>query len=102
MKPSLPRITLRLSLAATLVAGACAALFVARPLPAGLLDRRPVTAVRFTDRTGLLLREVASRADGRAIPLPAGWELVRDARYGGTWVGFVQRATPGGSEFSPA
>jgi 16S rRNA (guanine966-N2)-methyltransferase len=26
----------------------------------------------------------------RALPLPAGWRLVRDARYGGTWVGFVQ------------
>ena len=44
---------------------------------------------------------VVAESDG-AIPLPAGWELVRDARYGGTWVGFVQRATPGGSEFSPA
>jgi 16S rRNA (guanine966-N2)-methyltransferase len=38
----------------------------------------------------------------RPIPLPTGWELVRDARYGGTWVGFAQPATPGGSGFSPA
>ncbi len=45
--------------------------FAAAPLPAGLLARRPVAAVRFTDRAGGLLREVASRADGRAIPLPA-------------------------------
>jgi 16S rRNA (guanine966-N2)-methyltransferase len=36
------------------------------------------------------------------IPIPAGWDLVRDARYGGTWVGFAQPATPGGSEFGPA
>jgi 16S rRNA (guanine966-N2)-methyltransferase len=38
----------------------------------------------------------------RAIPLPAGWELVRDARYGGTWVGFAQPATPGGAGFGSA
>jgi 16S rRNA (guanine966-N2)-methyltransferase len=25
----------------------------------------------------------------RAVAPPAGWELVREARYGGTWVGFV-------------
>jgi 16S rRNA (guanine966-N2)-methyltransferase len=35
----------------------------------------------------------------RAVPLPDGWELVRDARYGGTWVGFARPATPGGTEF---
>lgn len=46
--------------------------FAAAPLPPGLLERRPVAAVRFTDRDGGLLRELASRADGRAIPLPAG------------------------------
>lgn len=52
-------------------AGALAlATFIALPLPSGLLDRRPVAAVRFTDRTGHLLREVASRADGRSVPLP--------------------------------
>jgi len=49
-----------------------AASFVLAPLPPGLLDRRPVAAVRFTDRDGRLLREVASRADGRSVPLPAG------------------------------
>lgn len=48
----------------------CVCAFVALPLPAGLLDRRPVPAVRFTDRTGHLLREVASRADGRSLSLP--------------------------------
>jgi penicillin-binding protein 1C len=44
---------------------------VALPLPEGLLERRPVPAIRFTDRTGRLLREVRSRADGRSLPLPA-------------------------------
>jgi len=52
-----------------LVVGA-SALFVAWPLPDGLLERRPVPSVRFTDRTGRLLREVRSRADGRSVPLP--------------------------------
>jgi penicillin-binding protein 1C len=47
-----------------------ASAFVLAPLPPGLLERRPVAAVRFTDRDGGLLREVASRADGRAVPLP--------------------------------
>jgi 16S rRNA (guanine966-N2)-methyltransferase len=31
----------------------------------------------------------------RPLPLPGGWRLVRDARYGGTWVGFVE--PPGAS-----
>ena len=57
-------------LAAAGVAALPAAAFVAWPLPDGLLDRRPAPAVRFTDRTGHLLREVASRADGRGLSLP--------------------------------
>lgn len=65
----------RASAAALAGLGAAAALvaaaFVAWPLPAGLLERRPVAAVRFTDRDGRVLREVASRADGRSVPLPA-------------------------------
>jgi len=56
--------------AAAALAIFAAAVFIASPLPAGLLDRRAVAAVRFTDRTGRLLREVASRADGRSVPLP--------------------------------
>jgi 16S rRNA (guanine966-N2)-methyltransferase len=28
---------------------------------------------------------------GEPVDLPAGWELVRGARYGGTWVGIVER-----------
>jgi 16S rRNA (guanine966-N2)-methyltransferase len=31
---------------------------------------------------------VVAESDG-PIPLPGGWELVREGRYGGTWVGFV-------------
>jgi penicillin-binding protein 1C len=75
--------------AALAIAGAAA--FVALPLPSGLLDRRPVAAVRFTDRTGGLLREVASRADGRSVPLPraepipplvrAAFVAAEDARF---------------------
>ena len=59
-----------LALAALCVTGA--ALFVACPLPKALLDRRPIAAIRFSDRTGRLLREVRSRADGRSLPLPPG------------------------------
>jgi 16S rRNA (guanine966-N2)-methyltransferase len=33
------------------------------------------------------------------VALPAGWELARDARYGGTWVGFGVPAAPGGTRF---
>jgi penicillin-binding protein 1C len=48
-----------------------AAAFAAWPLPRGLLERRPAASVRFTDRDGGLLREVASRGDGRSVGLPA-------------------------------
>jgi penicillin-binding protein 1C len=58
--------------AALALAAAGAAAFVAWPLPTGLLDRRPVTSVRFTDREGGLLRELRSREDGRSVPLPNG------------------------------
>jgi penicillin-binding protein 1C len=60
----------RLAPGALVLLLAAPAAFVLWPLPPGLLDRRPVAAVRFTDREGLLLREVASRADGRSVPLP--------------------------------
>ncbi|HET6664222.1 MAG TPA: 16S rRNA (guanine(966)-N(2))-methyltransferase RsmD [Acidimicrobiales bacterium] len=28
----------------------------------------------------------------RPVTVPAGWDLVRESRYGGTWVGFATRA----------
>lgn len=31
----------------------------------------------------------------RALDPPAGWDVVRDARYGGTWVGFLAPVSPG-------
>lgn len=68
MRRALPRLLLGAFGAALLATAA----FVLAPLPAGLLERRPVAATRFTDRDGGLLREVASRADGRALPLPPG------------------------------
>jgi len=52
-------------------AGAVLAAFVAAPLPDGLLDYRPVASVRVLDRQGGLLRELHSRADGRARPASA-------------------------------
>ncbi len=61
-----------MTLAAAALAAAAGSLFVAWPLPAGLLERRPAPAIRFADRTGRLLREVRSRADGRSVPLPRG------------------------------
>jgi penicillin-binding protein 1C len=72
---------LRGGVAAALVAAVAAGTFVARPLPDGLLDRRPVTSVRFTDRDGGLLRELRSREDGRSVPLAGGEipPLVREA-----------------------
>ncbi|MBK9517553.1 MAG: transglycosylase domain-containing protein [Anaeromyxobacter sp.] len=82
----------RLALALLGAALLSASAFVLAPLPAGLLERRPVAAVRFTDREGGLLREVASRADGRAVPLPpdepvpplvqAAFVASEDARFG--------------------
>jgi penicillin-binding protein 1C len=50
---------------------AAAALFVALPIPAELLSRRRIAAVRFHDREGGLLREVPSPLDDRGVPLPA-------------------------------
>ena len=35
---------------------------------------------------------VVIESDGR-VAVPAGWELVREGRYGGTWVGFAAVAT---------
>ena len=46
-----------------------------------------------------------SRADlavvesDRPLPLPAGWDLAAEARYGGTWVGFATPSGPGGTGF---
>lgn len=54
-----------------LAAFAGAALFVALPLPAELLSRRRIAAVRFRDREGGLLRELPSPLDERGIPLSA-------------------------------
>ncbi|HSN89613.1 MAG TPA: penicillin-binding protein 1C [Anaeromyxobacteraceae bacterium] len=70
MRPARGRAIRRWLLASAGAAALVACAFVAWPLPEGLLDRRPVPAVRFTDRTGRLLREVASRADGRGAALP--------------------------------
>lgn len=85
------RAAARVALAAAAIAALCALGFVAAPLPAGLLARRPAAAVRFTDRSGRLLREVASRADGRSLPLPldepvpplvrAAFVAAEDARF---------------------
>lgn len=63
------------------LACAVAALFVAWPLPERLLSRDGVSSLRFTDRTGEVLRELRSREDGRSIPLPdeAIPKAVRDA-----------------------
>ncbi|MBS1149593.1 MAG: glycosyl transferase, family 51 / Penicillin-binding protein, transpeptidase, partial [Myxococcaceae bacterium] len=62
---------------ATCVSGA----FIAAPLPEGLVGYRPVSSVRVLDRTGGLLREIKSSADGRSTPLKSA-EIpphVRDA-----------------------
>ncbi|ABC81806.1 glycosyl transferase, family 51 / Penicillin-binding protein, transpeptidase [Anaeromyxobacter dehalogenans 2CP-C] len=71
VRPALVRVAAVLA-GLSAVAALAAGVFVAWPLPDGLLERRPVAAVRFTDRDGGLLREVASRADGRSVPLPRG------------------------------
>lgn len=55
---------------AALAGACCAAVFVALPLPSDLLSRRRIAAVRFRDRDGGLLREVASPLDTRGLPLP--------------------------------
>jgi penicillin-binding protein 1C len=55
---------------AALASAAAAVVFVLWPLPEGLLGRRRIAAVRFTDRDGALLREVPSPLDDRGIPLP--------------------------------
>jgi penicillin-binding protein 1C len=49
-----------------------AAIFVAWPLPDGLLGREGLVSLRFTDREGGALRELRSREDGRSVPLPSG------------------------------
>lgn len=53
--------------------GAAAPLaFIAWPLPEGLLAREAIASLRILDREGGLLRELRSREDGRAVPLPPG------------------------------
>jgi penicillin-binding protein 1C len=59
-----------LALIAAALLGAAA--FVASPLPPAILDRTSISALRFTDREGRPLREMASREDGRSIGLPPG------------------------------
>ncbi len=54
---------------AVAVAGCVALAFIAAPLPPGLTDYRPVSSVRVLDRSGGLLREIKSSADGRSTPL---------------------------------
>ena len=49
---------------------AASALWIAQPLPEGMLDYRPVSSVRILDRGGHLLRELRSRQDGRSTPIP--------------------------------
>ena len=71
-----------------------AAVFVALPLPAGLLDYRPIASVRITDRNGGLLRELLSRSDGRAVPVKAEAipRHVRDAFVAAEDRGFYSHA----------
>lgn len=64
------RVTAALAIAGGLLA--IPAIFVAWPLPAGLLDRAEIASVRITDREGGAMRELLSRKDGRAVPLPRG------------------------------
>ncbi len=66
------RLRARGAMALLAVALVGTAAFVALPLPPGLLDRTSISALRFTDREGRLLREMASREDGRSIGLPPG------------------------------
>lgn len=51
--------------------GVALVVFVALPLPAELLDYRPVASVRILDRDGGLLRELLSGQDGRGVPIAA-------------------------------
>ncbi len=75
MNRSAARALRRGSAAAAAGALVLAAAFVLAPLPRRLLDRKSLVSIRFTDRSGGLLREVLSRADGRAIPLPPDEEI---------------------------
>src|ERR1700746_1422923 len=47
-------------------------LFVAWPLPSGLMDREGALSVRVLDREGTLLRELPSRRESRSVSLPRG------------------------------
>ncbi len=58
----------RVAIAGVALAAAAPALFVAWPLPPALLDAK--AAVRVTDRSGLLLRELRPAGAARALPLP--------------------------------
>jgi penicillin-binding protein 1C len=80
----------RLLVAVAALAIITAAVWIARPLPDGMLDYRRVASVRILDRGGLLLRELRSRADGRSVPIPgsdlppqlrAAFIAAEDARF---------------------
>ena len=62
-----------------LVALTAAGAFVASPLPAHLIDYRPLVSVKILDREGGLLRELRSRHDGRSTPLRSE-EIPREVR----------------------
>ena len=59
----------RLAAGVTVVALLAAVVFVALPLPKGLLALRRISSLRIEDRSGGLLRELLSTQDGRSIPL---------------------------------
>ncbi len=58
--------------AAALAGGAAAAIFIATPLPDGLLSYQRVASTRVLDRQGVLLREFTNADGTRAVPLGAG------------------------------
>jgi len=63
---------LRGALASCAAAGGAALVFVAWPLPDGLLERSHAETLRFTWRDGRPLRDVNDGPDGRRIGLPPG------------------------------
>jgi penicillin-binding protein 1C len=72
------------------IAGLAATIFVAAPLPSGLLSRRDVGSLTLADREGHALRQVRSREDGRSValqgPIPpqvrAAFLAAEDRRFG--------------------
>ena len=58
----------------------------------------PYAFTGWGDLLAALPADLVVAESARPVDPPPGWEVVRESRYGGTWVGFLTRAAPAGGD----